>query len=110
MSGPVSVTIGGTAFACVRLADADFADAAAVYVILCVAADGSWKVLDVGQSGEVGSRIDQHDRRGCWARNCPGGNIWVCVYPMPANRFSKQDRERFERGLRVQYNPACGER
>jgi hypothetical protein len=110
MAGPVNVTIGGVAFSCVPLANADFSDVAAVYVILCVAGDRSWKVLDVGQSGELGSRIDQHDRRDCWIRNCPGGNIWVCAYPMATARFSKHDRERFENGLRVQYQPICGKR
>lgn len=49
MASPVK--IGGVEFACVRLSEADFSDFAAVYVILVVSADGSWKVLDVGQSG-----------------------------------------------------------
>jgi hypothetical protein len=110
MAGPTNVTIGGTTFVCVPLADANFTDVAAVYVVLCVAGDGSWTVLDVGQSGEVGSRIDNHDRRECWKRNCPSGNIWVCVYPMPLSRYSKEQREHFENGLRNQYSPTCGKR
>jgi hypothetical protein len=67
-----NVTIGGRTFACVRLSEADFTDVAAVYVILCVGQDGNWTVLDVGQSGQVGSRIDDHDRKACWTRNCAG--------------------------------------
>ena len=109
-SEPVAVTIGGVSFQCVRLVNANFADRAAVYVILCVADGGSWTVLDVGQSGQVGSRIDSHDRRACWARNCTSNNIWVCIYPMPTSQFTEQDRLNLERKLRQQYNPPCGSR
>ncbi len=105
----VDVTIGGKIFACVRLSEADFTDIAAVYVILCMAHDGSWTVLDVGQSGQVGSRIDDHDRKACWVRNC-ANNIWVCVYRMPSSQYTRQDRERFEAELRSRYRPECGSR
>jgi hypothetical protein len=95
---------------CVALSEADFADVAAVYVVLCVATDGSWTVLDVGQSGEVGSRIDEHERRQCWERNCPNGKIWVCVYRMPTATYTQADRLRVEAELRQKYNPPCGKR
>ncbi|MBT9156853.1 MAG: hypothetical protein DDT37_01844 [Firmicutes bacterium] len=85
-----NVPIGGYPFVCVSLTQADFLDVTAIYVILCVAQDGSWTVLDVGQSGQVGSRIDEHDRKGCWERNCPNKNIWMCVYRMPSTQYTKQ--------------------
>ena len=110
MAGQLSVTIGGKLFACVRVKDADFKDVAAVYVVICVAGDGNWSVLDVGQTGELGDRIDGHDRRGCWEENCPSGNIWVCVYPMPTAQYTRDDRLQFERYLRQMYNPPCGKR
>ncbi len=111
MDAPVAVTISGRAFSCVRLAEADFRDVAAIYVILCVKPDSSWTVLDVGQTGELGTRIDSHDRRECWARNCETKNIWVCVYPMPSTRYSPQDRRALEAEVRRQYNPVpCGQR
>ncbi len=102
------VTIGGRTFACVPLSQADFSDIATVYVILCVAQEGSWAELDVGQSGQVGSRIDDHDRKTCWARNCTNSNIWVCVYRMPSSQYTRQDREQFESYLRNHYHPPCG--
>lgn len=104
------VAIGGYPFVCVRLSEADSSDVAAVYVILCVAATGSWTVLDLGQTGRLGSRIDEHEREECWHRNCPSGNIWVCVYRMPSDRYSEADRVRVETELREKYNPPCGER
>ncbi len=104
------VPIGGKTFSCVRLSEANFKDIAAIYVIICVAKDGSWTVLDVGQSGEVGTRIDSHDRQTCWSNNCPNKNIWVCVYAMPSSQYSKQDREKFETYLRNELKPPCGKR
>jgi len=61
MDARVTVTISGRPFSCVSLAQADFVDMDAVYVILCVKPDKSWTVLDVGQTGELGSRIDSHE-------------------------------------------------
>lgn len=106
----VQVEIGGLPFVCVALADADFKDVAAIYVILCVDKEGQWKVLDVGQTGQLGERIDDHDRRACWKRNCLSDNIWVCVYPMPSTKFSKEDRLALEKKLRQKYSPPCGKR
>jgi len=109
-SQPVTVNIGGYPFQCVRLAEADFRDVAGVYVILCVAQGGSWTVLDVGQSGELETRFDSHPRKPCWETNCPSKNIWVCVYPMPSDAFTKEQRLDREVSLRNQYKPPRGER
>lgn len=103
-------TICGYPFACVPLAQADFSDVAAIYVILCVDQGGAPTVLDVGQSGQVGSRIDDHDRKACWVRNCPNGNIWVCIHRTPSSQYTKQQREQIESTLRAQLNPKCGKR
>ena len=107
MAGRVNVTIGGKLFTCLRLEKADFSDIAAVYAVISVARDGSWSVLDVGQSKELGERIDGHDRKECWQRNCNNGDIWVCIYPMPSSRYSKYDRLQFEEYLRQGNSPPC---
>lgn len=105
-----SLTISGYAFQCVPLSDADFNDVAAIYVIICVSSGGSWVVIDVGQSGELGSRIDNHDRKSCWERKCKSGNIWVCVYKMPTATYTKADRLALEDRLRGMYTNLCGKR
>ncbi len=103
-----NLTIAGYPFICVRLAEADFRDIAAIYVIICVGEDRNWTVLDVGQSGELGTRIDSHTRKECWTRSCPTGNIWVCVYRMPSNQNTKEDRLKLETYIRQQTKPICG--
>lgn len=107
---PANLTISGYPFTCVPLADINFADVAAIYVILCVAEDGSWTVLDVGQSGEVGDRLDTHDRKRCWEQCCPNRNIWVCVHPTPSTKYTRQQRMQLESDLRRQLAPKCGKR
>jgi hypothetical protein len=110
MANTTNLTIDGLYSVCVPLSNANFSDVAAIYIIICVNPDGSWTIIDIGQSGELGTRIDLHDRRECWKRKCSTGNIWVCVYPMPANKYSKQERLNLERNLRSQHTNLCGER
>lgn len=104
------VTIYNLPFKCVRLSEADFSDFAAIYVILCVGERGKWNVTDVGQSGEVGTRINSHDREDCWKKNCPSGNIWVCLYKTPSTGYTKEQRTALEGKIREHYNPPCGKR
>ncbi len=104
-----NLSIGGYSFKCVSLSDADFNDIAAIYVIICVDSYGKWVVLDVGQSGEVGSRIDSHERKKCWQQYCSNGSIWVCVHKMPSSQYSKSDRLEREKELRNKLDPKCGE-
>ena len=108
---PTNVTIGNFAFVCVPLSIANFLDVAAVYVILCVGATGKWNILDVGQTGGLGDRIDSHERRSCWERHCRGKNIWVGVYKMPSDKNSESDRLNVEAWIRTTYGPLpCGTR
>jgi hypothetical protein len=104
------VTIYNLPFTCVKLSEADFSDFAAIYVILCVSVGGKWKVLDVGQSREVGTRINSHDRENCWNQNCQSGSIWVCLYKTPSTSYTKEQRSVLEKEIRDFYNPVCGKR
>jgi hypothetical protein len=105
-----NLNISGYPFLCVPIAEANFNDTAAIYVIICVASDGSWTPVDVGQSGQLGARLDSHDRSSCWYRNCTNGNLWACVYQMPGKDFSKDDRLKVEHLIRTNLNPSCGNR
>jgi hypothetical protein len=51
------------------------ANRAAVYAILHKSSDGKYYVVDVGESGEVGVRLANHDRRSCWDRICNGSPL-----------------------------------
>jgi hypothetical protein len=111
MPESVPIKIGEYSFTFVRLAETDFTDVAAVYVVICVLGEkGNYGVIDVGQTGEVGTRINSHEREECWKRECSTGNIWVCVHTMPSVRYTKDDRLHLERDLRERYKHKCGEK
>jgi hypothetical protein len=110
MTTPITVPIDGLSLKCVPLDEADFKDFAAIYVIICIDLNtGKYKTLDVGQSGQLGTRINNHDREECWKKRC-AGDIWVCIYPMPTANFSVEQRLEKEQSLRQRLNPPCGVR
>ena len=78
-------------------------DRAAVYVIL----DDNEEKVDVGQSGELGTRLSTHERKLCWDRN---GGEWFAVKWMPSDQYSKEDREQLEKRIRDYYDPPCGKK
>lgn len=79
------------------------ANRAAVYVIICRAPDNGYYVKDVGESGEVGIRIANHNRRSCWERNC-NGSLSVYLRYMPSSEgYTAADRRKIETIIRNQY-------
>lgn len=110
MAGPVKLKIGGYDFTSYPLREVGSVNVAAIYVIIGVQENGSFKYLDVGQSGELGERLDNHPRQDCWRRHCPYENLWVCVYQTPSAQFSKEQRLALEKKLRTELSPPCGER
>lgn len=78
-------------------------DRASVYVIL----DADDRVVDVGQSGETGTRLLTHERKPCWDRQ---GGSWFAVRWMSSDRYSREDREQVEHEIRRSENPPCGKR
>ena len=87
------------------------ANRAAVYVIMCKASsDGKYYVEDVGETGEVGVRIADHERRLCWKRKCIGSLSVYLRYMRSAAGYTSEDRRKLERKIREQYHPPCGKR
>jgi len=103
------LTIFDLPFKCVKLSDATFSDVA-IYVILCVEKDGNCTVIDVGQPGQTGSRINAPEREEAWKKNCETNNIWVCNYRTPQVSHTKTQREALEAEIRDYYQPVCGKK
>ncbi|MCX6765769.1 MAG: hypothetical protein NT136_02310 [Candidatus Moranbacteria bacterium] len=76
-------------------------DRAAIYVILNVI----YSVIDVGQSGETGTRLLTHERKPCWDKH---GGYSVAVKWMPTDKYSLEDRLKIEKDIRNKKNPPCG--
>jgi len=81
-------------------------DRSGIYVIWCKNGE-DWKVLDVGESATVKTRVLGHDRAGCWARNCRG-TIYYTAHYTPG--LQQTGRIEIEQRIRSITNPPCGER
>lgn len=79
-------------------------EASGVYAILGVSdGNGGRKVIDIGESGWVRTRVKCHDRATAWDRQ--GMPLrYAALYCDEASRM------RIERELRTQFNPSCGDR
>jgi hypothetical protein len=53
----------------------------------------------------VKSRVDTHDRKDCWKRNC-NSTLTVAVHYTP--NLHQAGRMAIEQELRKQYDPPCG--
>ena len=84
---------------------ASLRETAGVYAILDNRSDGKWYVIDVGESEQVKSRVEIHDRKPCWTRH-RRGTLGVAVLYAP--RSSDAQRRIVEREVRSQYSPPCG--
>lgn len=63
------------------------------------------KVVDVGETGSVNSRIINHERKTCWIKNgCPETGLYVYICK------DENVRKLLESLIRTKYNPACGVR
>lgn len=82
-------------------------DRSGVYVILDYRDDGRYYILDVGESAQVKTRVENHDRKGCWQRHRKG-TLYVAVLYTP--NLQQPGRSAIEQEIRRQYNPPCGER
>jgi hypothetical protein len=100
------INISGYSFEGPYTNTASLAESAGVYAILTRALPSqSWTVIDIGESGQVRSRIESHDRKNCWSRNSQG-TLAVAVLYTPG--WTSSQRSALESSLREQYAPACG--
>lgn len=62
------------------------------------------KVLDVGVSEDVRSRVENHDRKACWMDQRFRYLGCAVLYT------DKEESEKIEKELRSYFNPPCGRR
>lgn len=79
-------------------------DRSGVYAILDVQPNQTF-VVDIGESAQVKTRIQHHDRAACWQRN-RRGSLQVAVLYTPQQQ--QHGRMLIEQRLRNQFNPSCG--
>ena len=101
----MAITIGKYNFEGPFTSTNDLRKQSGVYAILGRNTDSeTWKVVDVGESGDVQERVASHDRADCWKRQ------GYRLLTVAAYYCGERDRTRIEQELRAQYNPPCGDR
>ena len=101
----MSITIGNVSFDGPFTSTSQLLARSGVYAILGHGGTGdNWIVVDIGESGDVKSRVETHDRKPQW-QGAGHATLGVAAYYCDA-----ATRMRVEQALRQQYNPACGDR
>jgi len=76
-----------------------------VYLIVCKNG-GNYNPVDVGESAQVKSRVENHDRGPCWKKSC-FSTLMVAVLYTP--NLQQAGRRRIEKEIRNMYDFPCGE-
>jgi len=102
----MSITVGDYSFEGPSTDTSNLQDRSGVYAIHCNR-DQKYYLIDVGESAKVKERIDNHDRKDCWKRNCSGSLMFSVLY---TPNLQQPGRLAIEQAIRNQFNPPCGQR
>lgn len=83
----------------------DLEDKSGVYAIVDHRLDDTYHLLDVGESHNVKTRVEQHDRKPCWQRH-KEGRVVVAAYYTP--NAQQPGRKAIEQDIRANYLVPCG--
>ena len=61
----------------------------------------------LGESSEVKTRVENHDRKECWEKNCSGTIKYAAHY---IENGQKSSRVEVEQDIRDNYDIPCGKR
>lgn len=100
----VSLTIGNYTFEGPYTSTNDLQDRSGVYVIVCQT-NGKNYPIDVGESSEVKSRVEGHERSSCWKRNCSSTLAAAVLY---TPNMQQSGRRAIEEEIRNSYDFPCG--
>ena len=89
---------------------------AGIYLVIAGSknSEGNWDtssydLLDIGQSGDAGARLDMHDRKDCWSRKKSSSKTLLFKFaPMQSENYTEIDRRIVECCLRAHTKPPCG--
>ena len=103
----MSIEIAGYRFEGPYESTSDLENRSGVYSILTPTGNSRYKIIDVGESATVRTRVEGHDRKSCWRRNANNGQIRYAAYYTPG--LQQAGRKKIEQKIREQYNPPCGD-
>ena len=102
----MSIKIGNYKFEGPYTSTASLEDKSGIYAILCHSGE-KYSLVDVGESATVKSRVEGHDRKDCWKKNC-SSTLEVAVLYTPNKQ--QPGRMAIEQELRDEYTLPCGKK
>ena len=71
-------------------------DKSGIYAIICKV-DREYFLIDVGESSKLRTRIENHDKKDCWTKNCNGKlTIYVHLYHL----FKPERKNTYRTGIK----------
>jgi len=101
----MTIKIGEYTFQGPYISTTGLEDRSGVYAILCRAGD-DLSVTDIGESATVKTRVENHERKDCWKRECSAELRYASHY---TPQLQQPGRKEIEQEIREQYSPPCGE-
>jgi len=101
----MTIKIGGHTFNGPYTSKDSIEDKSGVYAVLCKKED-EYYMIDVGESSEVKSRLDSHDRKSCWTKECKEVITYAVRY---TPNLKQKGRKEIEQEIRGKLNVSCGE-
>lgn len=100
----MTITVGPYTFEGPYTNTSELRENSGVYAIHCLR-ENAYFLVDVGESSAVKTRVENHDRKDCWTRNC-NGILTVSVLYTPGQQ--QAGRMVIEKDIRSRFNPVCG--
>jgi len=101
----MSISVGKYSFKGPYINTINLEDKSGIYAIHCHLGDKYFSI-DVGESATVKSRIETHDRKTCWTKNCSATLTYSVLY---TPHLQQEGRIKIEKELRNLYDLPCGE-
>jgi hypothetical protein len=79
-------------------------DKPGLYAIFCINY-GKNLLIDIGESKNIKTRIEDHERSSCWRRNCASALGYAALY---TPKLKGKGRQKIEQEIRDEHNPICG--
>lgn len=102
----MSITLSGYKFAGPYKSTSSLENRSGIYAILTPTKPTRYKVIDVGESATVKTRVENHDREPCWLRHTNSGGLRYAAHYTPG--LQQAGRQAIEQKIRQQYQPPCG--
>ena len=101
----MTIKIGGHTFNGPYISRDSIEDKSGVYAVLCKK-DRNYHIIDVGESKEPKSRLDKHERKKCWLKECKDTLTYAVKY---TPHLKQKGRMEIEQEIRDKLKVPCGE-